>query len=455
MLPASSLWSTRLKYSHTQVLPAALKRLAAFTLTLCLLAGPASAQDFPDQSLTKLKQISAVLRSQAFCEVPTLVLAQAGQDGMRQELSRRGLDTSFINRHGGWEDQFLEACQRHPKLCQDGTLLSACVSGMAVRLQDPYAAYLTSTTYQGLMNRMNGQEPGGPGLTVVKDHPGDPVEVLEALPDGPASRIGLEPGDHIVSIEGQSTAEMNVEDARGRLQGTPGTHLALVVQRHGAALEKVDVVRATVDPSTVETRLIQQAESRLGYLRVRSFGTQTAGELEQALARLTAAGAEAFLLDLRNNGGGLVTAAVGVCSNFLPEGAQVVTVQRRSLREVLTAPAGNKVRQPLVVLLNHNSASAAEITAGAIHDLRLGTLVGSRSFGKGSVQRFVSLGDGSGLKFTTAQYRTPGGQPINGVGIVPDVVVEDRAAELGTPEDQQLARGVEVVLGRLAAGRRN
>lgn len=443
-----------MKYSHTQVVLVALKSLAAFTLTLCLLAGAAFGQDFPDQALSKLKQISTVFRTQALCEVPPSLLAQAGHDGMRQELSRRGLDISFLNRQGGWEDQFLEACHRYPKLCQDGTLLSACVSGMAVRLEDPYAAYLTSSTYQGLMNRMNGQEPGGLGMTVVKDHPGDPVEVLEALPDGPASRIGLEPGDHIVSIEGQATAEMNVEDARGRLQGTPGTQLALVVQRHGAALEKVDVVRATVDPHTVETRLIQRAESRLGYLRVRSFGAQTAGELEQALARLTAEGAQAFLLDLRNNGGGLVTAAVGVCSNFLPEGAQVVTVHRRSQREVITAPPGHKVRQPLVVLLNHNSASAAEITAGAIHDLRLGTLVGSRTFGKGSVQRFVSLGDGSGLKFTTAQYRTPGGQPINGVGIVPDVVVEGLAG-LGTPEDQQLARGVEVALSRLAAGRRN
>ena len=424
--------------------------LAAVAVFSGLLLLPAQAEEGAQRAVAKLDQILRILQQDTVREVPEASLAQAGSLGLRQELGRRGLDVDFLAGPSGLEAQFDQACQRYPQLCQDGTLLSACVTGMAVSLQDPYATYMTESTYSAVLKRLGGQEQGGPGLSVVKDHPGEPVAVLESLPGAPEACARLGPGDHIVAIDGNPTVEMNVEDARGRLQGMPGSPLVLKVQHLDASVEEIHIVRAALDQQTVDSHLIQQREYRVGYLRVRSFGARTAIELEQGLRGLTQDGAQAFILDLRNNGGGLLPAAVDVCSKFVPEGTQIVTVCRRLRPEVYRAEAGSKIAKPLVVLLNQNSASAAEITAGAIHDLKLGTLVGSRSFGKGSVQRFVPLGDGSGLKFTSALYRTPAGQPINGQGIVPDILVDaDLGAPLGGTQDMQLAQGVNVVVTRL------
>jgi len=228
----------------------------------------------------------------------------------------------------------------------------------------------------------------------------------------------------------------------------------MTVQHESQPPQEVHVTRTVLDARTVESHMLDREGTRVGYLRVRTFGTRTGEELEQGLAQLDQDGAAAYVLDLRNNGGGLVTAAVSVCSNFLPEGTQIVTVNRRVHPEVHAAHGGLKISKPLVVLVNHNSASASEITAGAIHDTGVGTVVGSRSFGKGTVQRYFPLGDGSGLKFTTALYRTPAGTQINGVGITPDVVVEDKLAALGQPNDKQLARGLDVALTRVASTQR-
>jgi carboxyl-terminal processing protease len=274
-------------------------------------------------------------------------------------------------------------------------------------------------------------------LLIVKDHPRQPIQVLESEPESPAARAGLGAGDEILSIAGRSTEDLPVDEARVRLAGAVGTTVEVQVRRARASqTEQLCLERTPVDARTVVPRLVSAGGRKIGVVRIRSFGARTAAELRQSLDALKAGGARALVLDLRNNGGGLVRSAVEVCSNFLPTGSKVVSVDGRQHSDVRNAVPGPRAERPVVVLINENSASAAEITAAAIHDAGLGTLVGARSFGKGTVQRYIPLGDGSVLKLTTAHYHTPSGREINGVGITPDVAV--------TGTDAQLSRAVEL-----------
>ena len=416
-----------------------------FGLLLFAVVAPVRAQQDPDKTALKLSRITELLLNEAYATVPQSDLSQAGSDELRRELERRGRDTSYLSPRQPLADQLATACRKNPDLCAPNeVLLGACVSGMTLNLGDPYAAYLSPTAFRSLMARMGGQEQGGPGVAVIKDHPGQPIQVLESESGTAAAEAGLNEGDEVLEIDGQSTSPLAIDEARARLAGAPGTVVELTIQRaNRGSAQHIRLTRAAIDGRTVRTRLISQRGSKVGYLKIRSFGARTADELQQALSQLKQDGVTGLVLDLRNNGGGLVNAAVGVCSCFLPEGARVVTVNQRSRTDVQVAWAGPRAGLPLAVLINENSASSAEITAGAIRDARLGTLVGTRSFGKGTVQRFLPLSDGSALKVTTAHYRTPRGAEINGVGIAPDILVSSSKQPVGDP---QLMRALETVI---------
>lgn len=435
--------STQFRQRLPRLLPQRLASAIALGAFLAFTGQPqtAAADDTADTSVQKLTKITELFRHEAYQESPS-DLTQAGSQELRRELERQGLDTSFLSNQRSLEGQLREACQRYPQLVGDGTLLSACTRGMAQKLDDPYAAYLNPSTFKGLMSRFGGTEVAGPGVAVIKDHPGDAAEVLEANPGTAAAQAHLLPGDHLLDIDGHTTTNLSIDDVRGRLAGAEGSTLEVTVQRAGSTTpEHLSLTRAKLDTHTVESHMMSYQNQDWGYIRIRSFGSQTPVELKNALANLH--GAHGLMLDLRNNGGGLVLSAVGVCSQFLPEGSTVVSVNGRFRSEVHTALKGPRASLPLVVLINQNSASSAEITAGALHDMRMARLVGTRSFGKGTVQRFLPLGDGSALKVTTAHYRTPAGSEIHHVGIVPDVVVNEPG--LGMATDIQLQRALGVL----------
>ena len=261
--------------------------------------------------------------------------------------------------------------------------------------------------FDSVIKKFDGNAQPGPGFTIVKDHPGQPVHVLEVDPNGPAQ---LHAGDPILSLNGHNTAELSIESARAELEGPAGSRLQV---QTSAAL--IDVQRQEADKRTVT---FQKLDNGVGYIRIRNFAASTPAEVQAALVQLQT---QSLLIDLRNNGGGLVSSAVQVCANFLPGGSQVVRLQRRDqMQPYVTDKTGNSTSK-VVVLINHESASAAEIMASALHDHGRAKLVGTTSFGKGCVQRYLPLGDGSGLKFTSARYQTPAGHQIQGTGIDPDI----------------------------------
>ena len=424
--------------------------MLAFGVWACLQAPMARAADDPDSTVRKFSKITQLFRKEGY-RPPSELYGQGASQELRRELSSRGLNQDFLDKTASLESQLREACIRYPDLCSDGTLLAACVHGMAEKMGDHYAAYLPPTAFSGMMRRVGGQEMAGPGVYVVKDHPSEPIEVLEATADSPAAMAKLAAGDKVLEIDGCPTNNLAIDEARSRIQGAAGTDLDLTVQRvHQTQPEHVKLRRITLDNRTVQERMLRNAGKPVGYVRIKSFGSQTPHELKDALKNLTAAGASGLVVDLRNNGGGLVWSAVDVCSNFLPEGSRVVSIDRRAQSEVHKAVAGPRTPLPLVVLINQNSASSAEITAGAIRDAGVGLLVGTKSFGKGTVQCFLPLGDGSALKLTTAHYRTPQGREIHGIGIVPDVVVDKPVDSIGNAQDPQLARALELVEGQMA-----
>jgi len=312
-------------------------------------------------------------------------------------------------------------------------LVKGALKGMLTRL-DPHSDYMDEREYKELMTVTSGQF-GGVGIELSVEE-GVP-QVVSAIDGTPASRAGIEPGDRIIKADGQPTVGIDIDNIVKRLRGAPGTGVVLTIARANRAPFDVPITRAVIHVDSVKSDL---KDGRIGYVRVSTFGDTTNAELVEAIKRLKqkAGGSfRGFVLDLRNNAGGLLDAAVDVASDFLDSGT-VVTTRGRDSDENQSFPAaakGDLIRgTPMVVLINGASASASEIVAGALQDNHRARLIGTRTFGKGSVQSIIPIGKGA-LRLTTALYYTPSGRSIQGRGITPDMVVE-------VPKDQQVANAV-------------
>ncbi len=348
-----------------------------------LLSLPAAAQE------SRWHDVAVGLQKSAF--TPTTV----------QQLDRAALKE--INKHFP-ASSLGEAWEEHP----EAPLMQWSTQAASELLQDPYLTYLEPQAFASVMKKFDGDAQPNPGFSIVKDGPGQPVHVLEVDPTGPAQ---LRAGDIITSLNGHQTAELSIEAARAELEGPAGSMLTVQTSQG-----EFQVERHVPDKRTVT---FQTLNNGVGYLKIRNFAASTPTEVQQALSQLKT---HSLLIDLRNNGGGLVNSAVQVCANFLPGGSQVVRLQRRNeMQPYLTDKSGSSTDSQVVVLINGESASAAEIMASALHDHGRAKLVGTTSFGKGCVQRYLPLQDGGGLKFTSALYQTPAGHQIQGLGIDPDV----------------------------------
>jgi carboxyl-terminal processing protease len=270
------------------------------------------------------------------------------------------------------------------------------------------------------------------------------VRAFFVVPNTPADRAGMHSGDDIVSIDGVPTRGMSIPDAHKKLVGKAGTDVALAVQHPGDTAYSVTITRAEVQPPTVYFTMLP---NHVAYVYVLTFGVETPREFHTAIARSEADGAKAYVLDLRNNGGGIVGTALSVSSEFVPSGP-LVSIEANG-GEIQTYDADNTAipTKPLAVLVNGYSASASEITAAAISESGTGILVGTRTYGKGVVQSVNQFADGSAIKITTGRYFTPLNHDINGRGITPGVVIEEnQGAVFGTPEkDAQLAKALALI----------
>jgi carboxyl-terminal processing protease len=308
---------------------------------------------------------------------------------------------------------------------QEDSLVYGAIDGLVGKL-DPHSVFMRPEMYKAMHDEAVG-EFDGLGLEVSVE--GDALVVVTPVADSPAERAGLHPGDRILSIDGESTRDMTLADALQRMRGAPGTRVVLEIMREGfQAPLKLTLVRDRVRMQSVAWRALD-VERRFAYVRVKAFQDRTDRAIRKALddARATFKGEIAGLvLDLRNNPGGLLQQAVRVSDLWLSQGV-IVSIEGRSKSNVEVERAHEKETEPgypIVVLVNKGTASASEIVAGALQDHGRGTLMGSQTFGKGSVQSIIELEDGSGLKLTVARYFTPKHRSIHGLGIAPDVVVD-------------------------------
>lgn len=321
------------------------------------------------------------------------------------------------------------------------TLIEGAIKGMVDALGDPYSVYLDRTAFQELNLQIEGAFGGiGVEIDLNKDKQ---LVVVAPLPGTPADRAGIKSGDIIAEINGKDTAQMSLIEAAGLLRGTPGSSVSLKIWRpQENRYFKVSLRRQQIQVPSVTGRMLPDHPG-IGYLQVMQFNQMsTIPQLNRELARIEKAGYRGLILDLRGNPGGDLQTAVELASYFIKRGPVVRIVHRGGVEDVLQPVYSRRVKAPLVVLVNEGSASASEIVAGAIKDTKSGTLVGTRTFGKGLVQTVFNLDRNVGVKLTTDKYLTPNGHDINKRGIEPDVVVKQPG---GTERDVQLEKGVQIL----------
>ena len=315
---------------------------------------------------------------------------------------------------------------------------------------DRYTVFLTPKEFAGLNQDLDGGDFGGTGIVIQIDDQTKYIVVENVVPDGPADKAGIEQDDLITAIDGKSTKGLTVQQASEKLRGKEGTSVSLTLQRDGSTLPApIAIVRAKIHQLSVYEKMLP---GKIGYVELTVFGRDTGAELTSALTRLQQQGARAIVMDLRDNGGGYLEAAVAVSSKFISSGPIVSVESRASNITTLEADDTAIDPLPLVVLVNGYTASASEITSGAIQDSGVGTIMGTKTFGKGVVQTIYPLPDGSAVKITTARYLTPRNRDINHLGITPDVVIgENKHPQYGTPtKDDQLEHALEYLNEKLA-----
>ncbi|MDL1872083.1 S41 family peptidase [Deltaproteobacteria bacterium PRO3] len=315
-------------------------------------------------------------------------------------------------------------------------LVYGAIKGMLGTL-DPYTVFLTPDVYKELKVDTLGRF-GGVGIEITLQN--GVLTIVTPIEDTPAARAGIRAGDKIVKINGTLTKGMNLADAVRRMRGGKNSKLTLTLYREGVAKPfDVTLVREEIKIKSVKSEMLDKG---VGFVRVASFQENTYEELKRALEQLSQQGMKSLILDLRNNPGGLLEQAIDMSDLFLKSGTIVSTRGRKGPIEVRSAK-GDAVYPdlPFVVLINKGSASASEIVAGALQDNKRAKLLGTQSFGKGSVQTVIDLGEDTGVKLTVARYYTPSGKSIDGVGVTPDFIVE---GEVPTPIELQEKKKVDV-----------
>ncbi|MEM9155074.1 MAG: S41 family peptidase [Cyanobacteria bacterium P01_F01_bin.33] len=361
-------------------------------------------------------------------------------------LDRAYVDASF-NDQNWWEVR--QAFLRQPM--PDREVTYAKIVEMMGTLGDPFTRFLDPEAYRSLQTSTAGAL-SGVGLQIALDEAGDRIRVLTPIEDSPAARAGLMPDDIILCIDGTTTAKMGLDEAAALMRGTVGSSVRLEILRSERPFDVV-LERADIEIDPVRTKIIKNAIGRqsVAYIRLNQFNGNAVDKVAEAITQAENERVVGYVLDLRGNPGGLLRAGIEIAQMWLADATIVYTIDRNGVQDSARATGNRLTEAPLVVLVNRGSASASEVLAGALQDNHRAVLVGTRTFGKGSIQSLFELTDGSGMAVTIAKYMTPAKRDINKLGIDPDIEVELPDGELlsrdrvATAADRQFVRALQAL----------
>ena len=357
---------------------------------------------------SRLRRFLAIL-------LPTIgLLLVVGAGGAQEEVGPSLFDPVFnIYRH-------LESYFYKPQQIDPQEALYGAMRGVVEHLEDPYSEFLDPEERARFDESLAGEFSGvGIEITLVDGV----LTVITPLVGTPAEAAGILAGDKILAIDEKTTEGITLSEAAFLIRGEIGTTVVLTVRHENGEIEDIPIVRDTIVIDPVKSELV--ADGAVGYVRILRFERDTTMELDRALSSFDWEGLTGLILDLRSNAGGLMDQAISAASRFVDEGIVLRTEGRLQGKRNFFTRSNSIPNLPLVVLINRGTASAAEILAGAIRDQEMGILVGEKSFGKGVFQQVIGFEDGSALKITTGEYFTPNGSVVDGVGLAPDIVLEE------------------------------
>lgn len=317
----------------------------------------------------------------------------------------------------------------------ESQLINGLKHGLAEATNDPYTTYFTPNEAESFNNDLQGQF-SGIGAELGKNDQGN-IQVIAPITGTPADKAGLRSKDVIAGVNGKTTAGMSVDDAVKAIRGKAGTQVKLQVIRASTEALELEITRQTIHIPSVTTKML---EGNIGYMQVATFGNDTAGKVREAAAKFKQDGVKGVVLDLRNNPGGQVDAAIAIASEWLPQNQLIMQEKRGKtiMQTYQSTGSAQLANTPTVVLVNSGSASASEIVAAALRDNKHAYIIGEKSYGKGVVQRIINFSDNSQLKVTVASWYRPNGQNINHRGISPDKKVVLTDSDVKTGNDPQL-----------------
>jgi carboxyl-terminal processing protease len=321
-------------------------------------------------------------------------------------------------------------------------------------LGDPYTRFLNPEEFAELTSQTSG-ELSGIGIRLSLDEKTSELTVVEPITNSPADKAGIKTGDRILAIDGKPTSLMSLEQASAEIKGEVGTQINLKISRLGKEAFDLTLVREQIELPSVDYTLSEAGQTKVGYIKLDEFSSHAAEQMEKAIEDLNQKQVTGFVLDLRGNPGGLLFSSVEIARMWLKEGAIVSTIDRKGGNQKFSANGKSLTDLPLVILVDRYSASASEILAGALKENGRATIVGTRTYGKGTVQSVHSLSDGSGLAVTIARYYPPSGEDINHKGIAPDISVDLTTEQQmsfnvnpslwGTEADPQYAKAIQIL----------
>jgi carboxyl-terminal processing protease len=322
------------------------------------------------------------------------------------------------------------------------------IESMLTKLDEPFTRLLRPEQYRSLQVNTTG-ELSGVGLQIGIKPDRHEIEVIAPIAGSPAAQAGILPHDIIRQIDAIPADSLTLDEAAMRMRGEVGTNVSLLVETPSQTAREVILVRQKIElnPLTAELRTTPNKQ-KIGYLRLSQFSAKAPQEIADRVKQFEKQGATGYILDLRNNPGGLLQAGIEIAREWLDEGTIVYTVNRQGVIDAIEATGNSLTKDPLVVLVNEGTASASEILAGALQDNERATLIGAKTFGKGLIQSLFDLPDGSGLAVTVAKYETPNHHDIHKLGITPDRVVPTpkiSLEEVGTEKDTQYLAAIELL----------